>query len=99
VSLSPWTRDSRPEWFDRAACREQGVPVQLFYPSDSGSSDGKLGLNRFRDSELAAKQICRDCPVRSECLTYGLDEPFGVWGGRTYRERRHMTRTMRGATA
>jgi WhiB family redox-sensing transcriptional regulator len=30
-----------------------------------------------------AKSLCRDCPVRRECLAGALErrEPWGVWGG------------------
>jgi WhiB family redox-sensing transcriptional regulator len=45
-----------------------------------------------------AKMICRQCPVRSECLTYAMEAPVdhGIWGGLTERERR---RTRRRASA
>ncbi len=31
----------------------------------------------------AAKALCVDCPIRTECLAGALDrrEPWGVWGG------------------
>jgi WhiB family redox-sensing transcriptional regulator len=38
-----------------------------------------------------AKRICRNCPVRVECLDYamslGVDTTFGIWGGTSKRER------------
>jgi WhiB family redox-sensing transcriptional regulator len=36
-----------------------------------------------------AKAICARCPVTQSCLDYALehDEPYGVWGGLTRRER------------
>lgn len=39
-----------------------------------------------------ARLICRDCPVRLECLADALDRrtEFGVWGGLTERERRAL---------
>ncbi|MEJ3655652.1 WhiB family transcriptional regulator [Actinomycetes bacterium KLBMP 9759] len=41
-----------------------------------------------------ARQFCRPCHVRTECLAYALDEriEFGVWGGMTERERRALLR-------
>ncbi len=31
----------------------------------------------------AAKAVCTECPLRTECLAGALDrgEPYGVWGG------------------
>ncbi len=39
-----------------------------------------------------AKRICRNCPVRLDCLAEALDHrlEFGVWGGFTERERRNL---------
>ena len=41
-----------------------------------------------------AKRICRECPVRKDCLLYALETPIdhGVWGGMTERERRRFRR-------
>jgi WhiB family transcriptional regulator, redox-sensing transcriptional regulator len=41
-----------------------------------------------------AKQICKGCRVRAECLADALDGriEFGVWGGMTERERRALLR-------
>ncbi|MFL6026747.1 MAG: WhiB family transcriptional regulator [Friedmanniella sp.] len=34
----------------------------------------------------AAKELCRDCPVREACLAGALErrEPWGVWGGELF---------------
>ncbi len=41
-----------------------------------------------------AKRVCRDCPVRLECLNYAMSTPVdhGIWGGMTERERRRQRR-------
>ena len=41
-----------------------------------------------------AKRICRDCPVRQQCLQYAMETPVdhGIWGGMTERERRRYRR-------
>lgn len=69
----------RQEWRARAACL--GVDTEIF----------------FHDSTYAAKAVCRTCVVREECLEYALvnREKFGVWGGRSERERRRMRRARR----
>ncbi|CAM5599797.1 MULTISPECIES: WhiB family transcriptional regulator [Streptomyces] len=40
------------------------------------------------------KTLCSDCPVRTECLAYALDNRIehGIWGGTTARERRSLLR-------
>jgi len=41
-----------------------------------------------------AKMVCRNCPVRTQCLADALDNrvEYGVWGGMTERERRALLR-------
>lgn len=80
------------KWDDEASCR--GIDPEVFFP-DSPS-----------DPALAAKAICRGCPVRAQCLELALDARLdhGVWGGLTEVERRSLRRSRqrqarRGATA
>jgi hypothetical protein len=44
---------------------------------------------RFTADEVEAKDLCGDCQVRVECLTYAIEakEKFGVWGGLTEQQR------------
>ncbi|MFE6853457.1 WhiB family transcriptional regulator [Streptomyces sp. NPDC057674] len=41
-----------------------------------------------------AKEICLQCPFRSDCLQGALDrgEEYGVWGGLDEKERRRLRR-------
>ena len=64
-------------WQDQALCAQ--TDPEAFYP-DPGTQ------------AFAAKQVCRRCPVTSDCLTHALmnDERHGVWGGLSERERRRL---------
>jgi WhiB family redox-sensing transcriptional regulator len=66
-------------WQDRALCAQ--TDPEEFFPEKGGST-------------RAAKRVCRACEVRAECLEYALehDERFGIWGGMSERERRHIKR-------
>jgi WhiB family redox-sensing transcriptional regulator len=57
------------------------VDTELFFP-EKGSS------------VRSAKTVCRRCDVRKECLEYAINtgQRFGVWGGKSERERRSLRR-------
>jgi len=63
-------------------------------------SDPDLWFSPGAIEHKEAKRICRDCPVRRECLEYALATPVdqGVWGGMTERERRSYRRRQLAAT-
>ncbi len=44
------------------------------------------------DTVRLALALCRTCPVEPECLASALanDERYGVWGGKTARQRRRL---------
>jgi WhiB family transcriptional regulator, redox-sensing transcriptional regulator len=69
------------DWQMDGLCRGRDSG-QFFHP------DGERGSARAR-RELAAKALCRSCPVRPECAAQSLTarEPYGVWGGFTETER------------
>lgn len=71
-----------PAWYKEALCR--GVNADLFYP-ERGEPTGP------------AKAVCAQCPVKDECLETALrdGERFGVWGGKSERERRRIRRERR----
>jgi WhiB family redox-sensing transcriptional regulator len=66
-------------WQSRANC--MGVDPDLFFPERGAST-------------REAKEVCRGCVAREECLEYALDngEKFGIWGGMSERERRRLRR-------
>lgn len=40
------------------------------------------------------KARCQPCPVRLQCLEYGMGEPWGIWGGTDGYERYQIRRAM-----
>jgi WhiB family redox-sensing transcriptional regulator len=66
-------------WQDSSNCL--GVDPDLFFPERGAST-------------REAKEVCRGCVVRTECLEFALanGEKFGIWGGMSERERRRIRR-------
>lgn len=75
-------------WRDQAACG--GMSTEAFFPEQPG---------RPGDPHRAAIEICATCPVRTECLEYALsnDERWGIWGGKTPRQRLRIAADRRRA--
>jgi WhiB family redox-sensing transcriptional regulator len=71
--------DDARAWQMRANC--MGVDPDLFFPERGAST-------------REAKEVCRGCVVREDCLEYALanGEKFGIWGGLSERERRRIRR-------
>lgn len=72
-------------WQFRAACR--GPQVHVFFPPPHFErKDAK------RSRELRAKNICKTCGVRRDCLEYALRirEQHGIWGGMNETERKAL---------
>jgi WhiB family redox-sensing transcriptional regulator len=67
------------DWRAEALCAQ--VDPDLFFA---------VGAREHRE----AKQVCRQCPVRMECLVHAMEAPIdhGIWGGMTERERRRFRR-------
>ena len=66
-------------WQARANC--MGVDPDLFFPERGAST-------------REAKEVCRGCVVREDCLEFAIanGEKFGIWGGMSERERRRVRR-------
>lgn len=75
-------------WQTAASCR--GTDAALFFsPGTNEPKEDKYVR------EKQAKEICRACPVRDQCLDFAIDmrEPYGIWGGLNEAERRrHIAR-------
>ena len=73
-------------WQEKANCREEENSLFFLEPHTRGQNK--------RRQELAAKKVCRSCPVINECLSHALSVPeyFGVWGGTTADERNAILR-------
>ena len=79
MDIQALTSESPHAWQTRANC--MGVDPELFFP-ERGSSTRE------------AKEVCRGCVVRIECLEFAIanSEKFGIWGGMSERERRRVRR-------
>lgn len=76
---------NRKEWHDRARCAHHpSVDPNWFLEERSSGQRFSAG---WTDAERKAKTACVKCPVRAECLSDGLYEPFGVWAGTLPAER------------
>ena len=66
-------------WQRRANC--MGVDPELFFPERGAST-------------REAKEVCRGCVVREDCLEFAIAncEKFGIWGAMSERERRRVRR-------
>ena len=79
------------DWQIEAVCR--GQDSEMFF---SPSGEGRTARRRREDR---AKQVCAGCGVLDACKRFALaaNEPFGVWGGTTARERQVLRATSRRA--
>lgn len=74
------------DWVDDALCAEVGGDA--WFPPMRGGATLELRM---------AQEICRQCPVRQECLDFAVanNEQYGVWGGLTPLERRPLVRALK----
>lgn len=72
-------------WAEQGDCRGHDDPEQWF-PIGAGD---QAAIN-------AAINVCRGCPVRTQCLDYAIHhgEPHGIWGGTTEYDRRTLRRNL-----
>jgi WhiB family redox-sensing transcriptional regulator len=72
----------RHAWQKQALCAKMADSDREFFPIAGRTAQ-------------PAKSVCRECPVRGQCLEFALDsnEKFGVWGGLSERERKALRST------
>ena len=82
IDSSRFSRD----WTVQAACRGIEDP-NIFFPIGETEAMEKAKIK-------VAKEICRICVVRDECLSYAIEtnQPDGIWGGKTHKERKSIRR-------
>jgi WhiB family redox-sensing transcriptional regulator len=81
-----------PEYVWRYKARCHGIDTNIFYPPRDKA--------QYKEIATEAKSHCfgangkNPCPVRSECLwdAVSRDEPHGIWGGLSHRERNALIR-------
>ncbi len=81
---------SKVNWRDVAACRD--LDTNLFFPPGDGA--------QAQEQIEKAKEICGKCVVADDCLEFALitRQDYGVWGGKTEKERRSIRRAKRRQT-
>ena len=83
--INDFVVDADDNWTTYAACNGVDDP-ELFFP---------LVYGQTAVMQIAqAKEICRRCIAREECLSWALraGESDGIWGGATPEERRYLRR-------
>jgi Transcription factor WhiB len=75
----------------QARCAESSLDADVWFPVSPGAQQA-------RQEAAAAIAICKDCPVRSQCLALSLRHwdvgQYGVWGGMVAAERASLRRQM-----
>lgn len=78
-----------PDWHALALCNgmEPAKSDPMFFGVDDAN---RPALPPKKVAE--ARSYCRACPAVRDCLTWSLehDEEFGIWGGKTGRQRRAL---------
>lgn len=88
LALPDW--DFEPLVVDEPAC--DASMVDLFFPEAEIKDDSSGRKRRPRANYEEARAVCATCPERTPCLDYALRHriDFGMWGGKTPRERREI---------
>jgi len=77
-------------WREKGRCwgKTTSPETDYWYPDQDEPED----VRQLKTD--TAKATCYSCPVREECLRYAIEEGevYGIWGGKTGRERSTIRR-------
>lgn len=104
IEIREWSDNAAAEDYDDGRSGNSTVIDKNFNKLDT-TEDWRL-LRECKDSDTKiffpdrgnglaiAKEICKNCVVREECLDYAINENIfhGVWGGTGERERMRIAR-------
>ncbi len=83
-----------PEFLDNGEASCASVDPELFFPQEEEIYPGKF-ISKYTDI-AAAKRICDGCPLKFDCLEYGLkNAEIGIWGGQTENQRDAIRKRLR----
>ncbi len=87
LSRLPKVLQSEYEWQYEGAC--VGLESARFFSPDAERGRARAGR------EERAKAVCASCPVIEQCREHALraQEPYGVWGGLSERERAEILKS------
>lgn len=79
------------DWKEQGKCwgKTTSPETDFWFPDPEDDSDE---VRKSKTSQ--AKAICYTCTVKEQCLRYAIenDEEYGIWGGKTRRERTAIKR-------
>lgn len=79
VEISIVRDDTDDQWMDHGACK--GL-THLFFPPPAERPQAR------ERRERAARDVCTECQVRSQCLQFARsNHEYGFWGGESEDER------------
>jgi len=83
-------------WQRQGACRGYSYVADIWYPETLDERERRHVAVAARHAKL----ICSTCDVSDQCLEYAIahHESYGIWGGLTPDERKHLW-TSRKATS
>lgn len=80
------------DWRELGACWDSDSDA--FIPFALALEERGMFLNHY----VTAIRVCSECSVQEKCLDFAVKtrQDFGVWGGKTPKQRLQLRRTRRG---